>query len=368
MRLGGVLVAAAWLGVQVSLFWLGGIRQGGDTPRYLGAAEGLLRGEWPAGKATGYLGYDLFVALFLGTGLGTAGVVAAQVALSGLAVYCLYRLAARLYDRRVGMLAALLSAVYPAVQTWNFYVLTESSFVSLAIVSAWLWTGAGTPGARAAAGAVLLFASLVRPHGVVLLLAALAWVAWSLGQARRYALLAAVVAATALAVPGGAAVLGSQARHEQIVEHYARGTIIWGYAPLALPLPGPLPARVAAEPNPGLQIVAVAAAYPAYFLRLFGWKVGYEYVQARPYYSALHNGLLLATLLPAYALAGWGVSRRAADPAAKAFLVAVVVGQTGLIGLTFADWDGRHLLVILPVVFLFAAAGAVDLAARWAGR
>jgi len=225
---------------------------------------------------------------------------------------------------------------------------------------------AGGPGARAAAGAVLLFASLIRPHGVVLLLAALAWVAWSLGQARRYALLAAVVAATALVVPAGAAVLGSQARHERIVEHYARGTIIWDYAPLALPLPGPLPEWGAAEANPGLQILAIAAAYPVHFLRLVGWKVGYEYLQARPYYSRLHNGFLLATLLPAYALAGWGVSRRTADPAAKAFLMAVVVGQTGLIGLTFADWDGRHLLVILPVVFLFAAAGARDLMDRLA--
>jgi hypothetical protein len=353
-----VVSAAAWLSVQTALLLLHGVRLGGDSGRYLAGAEALRRHEWPPGMAAGYLGYDLFVALFLRAGQGTAGVVAGQVALSGVAAYALYWLAARLYGRRVGALAALLYALHPAVQAWNFYILTESVFVSLAIVSACLWTGAGTPGKQAAAGAVLLLASLVRPNGFVLPLAAGISAVWSFRRAPRAALQGALVATAILVLAAGVAMTSGVKEEVSPIEHYARGTIIWGYAPLALPLPGPLPARVAAEPDLALQVLAVAAADPAHFLRLAGWKVAYEYLQVRPFYSALHNGLLLATLLPVYALAGWGVTRRPADPAAGAFLAAVVVGQTGLVGLTYADWDGRHLLVILPIAFLFAAAGA----------
>ena len=363
-----VVWTAAWLAVQTGLLLLLGVRLGGDSGRYLAGADALRRPEWPPGMAAGYLGYELLVALFLRAGQGTAGVVAGQVALSGVAAYALYWLAARLYGRRVGALAALLYAIDPVVQSWNFYVLTESAFVSLAIVSACLWTGARTLGERAASGAVLLLASVVRPNGFVLPLAAGISALWSLRRTRRPALQGALVAAAILVLAAGAAMTGGVKEQVSPIEHYARGTIIWGYAPLALPLPGPLPARVAAEPDLGLQILAVAAAYPAHFLRLAGWKVGYEYLQVRPYYSALHNGFLLATLLPAYALAGWGATRPADDRAARAFLAAVVAGQTALISLTFADWDGRHLLVILPIALLFAAAGAWDLVDRIGGR
>jgi hypothetical protein len=57
-------MAAVWALVQAVLFGRLGVRAGGDTGRYLDAAEALLRGEWPAaGKAGSYLGYDLFVAV-----------------------------------------------------------------------------------------------------------------------------------------------------------------------------------------------------------------------------------------------------------------------------------------------------------------
>jgi 4-amino-4-deoxy-L-arabinose transferase-like glycosyltransferase len=358
----------AWLAVQTGLFVRLGVRLGGDSGRYLAGAEALRSWGWPTGMAAGYPGYEFLVALFLGAGLGPAGVVAGQVALSGVAAYALYRVATRLYGRRVGALAALLYAINPVVQSWTFYILTESAFVSLAILSACLWTEAGTLGKRAAAGAVLLLASVIRPNGVVLPLAAGISALWSLRRTPRPALRAALVAAVILVLAARVAMTGEIKRQVSPIEHYVRGTIIWGYPPLTLPLPGPLPPRVAMEPDLGRQIPAVAAAYPAHFLRLASWKIGYEYLQVRPYYSAAHNGFLLATLLPAYALAAWGVTRRADDPPARAFLAAVVVGQTGLIGLTFADWDGRHLLVILPIVLLFAAAGTWDLVDRIAGR
>jgi hypothetical protein len=101
-----------WLAVQTGTFQYGpkghiasknfGILYGSDTPRYLEAAKAILMGKFPAGKAQGFLGYDLFTAFFLWSGLGEIGIILTQVLLTLVAAYCLYRLGLRLYDRKAG--------------------------------------------------------------------------------------------------------------------------------------------------------------------------------------------------------------------------------------------------------------------------
>jgi Dolichyl-phosphate-mannose-protein mannosyltransferase len=359
----GVAIAVAWALVQAVLFGRLGVRAGGDTGRYLDAANALLRGAWPAGKAGSYLGYDLFVAAFVGSGLGTGGVVAGQVALTALAAYCLYRLAARAYDHRAGVLAALLYVTCPVIHAWNFYVLTESVFVSTAIVATCLLVEARSPWRQAVALLAVLFASTVRPNGLVLLLGVATCALLSLWRARRYAVLGIVALGAALLAPGAATAVGGMLGQQGLVEEYLRGTIIWGYDDLRLSVP---PAIQAARPgsNPIGQVLGMAVREPGYFLELAGLKLGYEYAQARPYYSTGHNAFLVATLLPTYALALWGVRRTPTVPAARVLPLAAVLFQSLAIALTFADWDGRHLLVILPFVFMFAAAGVWDLRDR----
>jgi Dolichyl-phosphate-mannose-protein mannosyltransferase len=213
------------------------------------------------------------VAVFIGSGLGPGGVVAAQVALTALAAYCLYRLAARVSDHRAGVLAALLYATYPAIQSWNFYILTESLFVSAAIVATCLLVEARSPWQRAGALLVVLFASTVRPHGLVLLLGAATYALYALWTARRYALLGMVAAGIALITPGLATAVGGILRQEVVVEHYARGTVIWGYDQLRVAAPGGLQGAAGPATNPIGQILGIAVAEPGYFLKLAGLKL-----------------------------------------------------------------------------------------------
>ena len=39
-------------------------------------------------------------------------------------------------------------------------------------------------------------------------------------------------------------------------------------------------------------------------------------------------------------------------------LVSVIGLQTGIAALTFVDWDGRHLIAVLPVIMVLSAYGA----------
>lgn len=361
------LVAVVWLLVQAALFVQGGIRSGGDTGRYLEGAEALLRGAWPSGKAASYLGYDAFVTLFMGSGLGRMGIVAAQVALSGLAAFALYRLAARLYEPRAGLLAALCYVAYPPIQRWNFYILTDSLFVSSAVVSAWLVVRARGLWGWVAAGLAVLGASAVRPHGLGLLVAATAYGGWTLWRTRRHVLLGVLGAVVVAAAPGVLAVAGRALAREHLLEHYVRGTVVWGYDALNRPLPAAPPQAAAPGTNPLVGLVAFAAERPGHVARLAALRLGYEYFQVRPYYSPRHNAALLATLLPAYLLALGGLARRVSDPPARAYLLAIVLAQSLAVALTFADWDGRHLAVVLPFAFLFAGAGLSSVLERMHG-
>jgi hypothetical protein len=348
------VLAATWLLAQ-GLLGRRGIRLGGDSGRYLEAAALLVRGEWPRDRAASYLGYELFLAIFTGSGLGLPGVVTAQVVLSGIAAYGLYRLASRLYDARTGWLAALLYVAYPEIQVWNFYVLTDSVFVSMVVVSVSLLSTTHGAWRRGGALLVTLVASTVRPHGVILLPAVTAYGAWTLLRTRSYVRLGALALLMAAVAPAALGILGRRLGHEHLVEQYARGTVIWEYS--GLTVPGDLSPRVAATTNPFLQVLAFAWEHPARLGRLALLRLGFEYLHVRPYYSWRHNAFLLATLLPAYALALLGLRRQAAVPGVRVLLLSVIAFQSLAIALTFADWDGRHLLPILPFVFVFAAAG-----------
>ena len=97
---GVLLVGAVWLLGQALLWVTVGPRLGGDSERYLAQAAAWLGGVWPvSGQALLFSTYSLYVAGCLGLGLGTAGVVLGQIALSGAAAWWLYRRGKKLGGR-----------------------------------------------------------------------------------------------------------------------------------------------------------------------------------------------------------------------------------------------------------------------------
>lgn len=347
-----------WLTVQVGLFFLLGISHMGDSPRYLGAAESLLQGKLPTGKELSFLGYDLFVTFFFWSGLGEIGVVVAQVLLTSVAAYCLYRLACRLYDSRTGLLAAFFYIAYAEIHTWNFYILTDSLFISMLIISLFLVVERGGWWRTAIACLAVIFTSTIRPNGVVLLVSVGVYVLYSLWRAKKYKVFVGVAFGVAVASPIAIDLVGKMLAHASIIHIYASGKIISGYKGIVLKMPGVLPAPPPSIENPLFHILFFIASKPVYFLKLVGMKLWYYFLHARPFYSDFHNYFSVLTLFPTYVLAVGGVLSRTEYPAEKLLLISLCFFQSLVVALRFADWDGRHLLVILPIVFLFAARGA----------
>jgi 4-amino-4-deoxy-L-arabinose transferase-like glycosyltransferase len=349
-------LVALGVAVQIVLFAVGGVRFGGDTARYLGAARALLAGHWPVGKANSYLGYDFFVAAITGVGLGPTAVVIIQAAIAVIAGYCLYLLGRRFYGHRAGLLAGALYFVYVDVQRWNFFVLTDSLFASVLVIMVylviradrWLWWAV----ALFAAG----FALTLRPNGVIVPAALGLYLLYGLWRRGAYRTLFAVLGVIAVVTVLGLNFVNTMSSRQYLPQQYLKGTVIWDYPQAAVKLDGEPPD--CSEGGALRQIACFITERPGYFLELGATRLAYFFGHSRPFYSWLHNVLLWVTLFPIYVLAVIGLVRRERGRWRRLLPAAVIGFQAIVAMLTFVDWDGRHLMAVLPLVFLLAGGGA----------
>lgn len=360
-----VALALGFVALNAALL-ANGIRDGGDTGRYLDGAAKLLAGEPLTGRQTTFAGYAALVALSQAVGAGLAGVVAVQVAFAALASAALYDLGSRLGGRAAGWLAAAFHALNPDFARWNGVILTDSLYASLVVLAAWaVHRAAGRGGGAYALAALLLAcAALVRPNGWFLPPVALAyWIARArLPRRTRLALLGGLAAAGVAAVFALAGRRGAMS-DIRTYEELRQGTVVWGDRPRHMRMPGD------AGPATGgpREMAAYALRHPVATTRLVTTRIGVELVHTRPFYSAAHNLVVIALLFPVYAFAVLGLARLRDRPEVR-LLIAVVAVHLAIVGASFADWDGRFLLHFLALVGVLAAWGAAPLIDRMAGR
>lgn len=362
----GVFVAA--ITVNICLVVVFGISDGSDSGRYYGSAEAFLNGEMPTGKARSYLGYSLFITPFVALGLGKVAIACAQILLSGIATVCLFLLGARFYGKSTGVLAAAAYVLFPDIHYWNLIVYADSLFSSMMLISTYLLLTPETRWRKVSAITLAVYTCTIRPHGVGFATALIVYGIYLLCVDENYKILleknyklAAVLAALlAFSTPFVWLLLGRMVGYERVLDTYTGGQTIWGYTDNALTMPGDVSERTGQMFHPLLAMLSFVAEKPLYFLQLAGIKLYYLLSHVRPYFTGVHNLLSLVVLVPAYVFAYIGLPVRTDEQRPmRMLLVSIFSCQALIIVLTFADWDGRFLIPILFVLFLFAAEGLV---------
>ena len=366
------LLLGLWLLVQAAfLLKFHGPHYANDSARYLGYAtnlaqhgyyhlepgEGRLVDDFQYVHNQRYILYPWYQSVWLRLHAGWWGIVLGQIALSGLAAAALYAAVRRLAGGRRGAaaLAAGLFIVWPDIQQFNCYLLTESLFISLSVLSFWALGRVRGGGWRAGATLLGLLAltALVRPNGFVVAAAGgVAGLAALHGARRRLFWL--LMGVGALAAPLLVWWLNYQLVSFFIVETYVRGelmfaTPVWAIhpgAPLVLP-----PAGIGQMS----RVLYFAAHNPGFLARLMLGKLLVFFSSIKPYYSLVHKLISVLVLWPLYWLAGRGARRAAGWLPARAFLVAVPLLQAAIVMLTVDDYDVRFLAPVLPFVFALAA-------------
>ena len=158
---------------------------------------------------------------------------------------------------------------------------------------------------------------------------------------------------------------GKLAGHEYLIEHYSLGAVIWSYEPLYLTMPGELPSNINESNNSLLNVWYFVVDKPIYFIRLAGVKLWYFLVHVRPFHAPMHNFLILLTMMPMYWLAviGWRRLRRI-HPIVN-LMVLLFVLKALIAAMTFADWSGRFLLHVWPMVLILASGPATIVIRRF---
>lgn len=374
----GWLLLGLWLVVQAAfLLRYHGPHYANDSARYLEYATNLAEhgyyqlepGTAPttlANNGTGnfqyehnqrYILYPWFQSVWLRLHAGWWGIVLGQLAIAGAAAVALYQAVRQLMNGRRGAaaLATGLFVLWPDVQQFNCYLLTESLFISLSVLSFWalVRVRSGGWGAWATLAVLLLLTALVRPNGFV--------VAGAVGLAglatlysRRRRAFWWVAAGAVLAAPMAVWWLNHQLVSFFIVETYVRGELMFATPVWAIKPSSPL-----VLPPAGLgqmsRVLHFAAHNPGFLARLMGGKLLVFFSSVKPYYSLAHRLISVLVLWPLYYLAVRGTHRAAVWLPARAFLVGVPLMQAAVVMLTVDDYDVRFLAPVLPFVFVLAA-------------
>lgn len=352
----GWVVAMVWATIKLLLFLKLGIVEANDSTRYIAYAEGFSLGKsWVYDFDAHYFFYSLVIASSLLLGIGLKGVVAFQLFCSGLSAYFLYLLAKYLFHSSRGALwLVLYYTCWLYAQCWDFYILSDSLFVSLSILIGYVclvMKGGWRPFLLVVLVGVGLF---LRPNGFVLLLAVCVYefaksyrlskgqfVWWCLG--------------IGVALPFGLVALNKSLMayfSTLIMDNYITGEIISGYKGWLVNTK-----EIVLPDKHGVPLAEMGwftMHHPWVMLQLVAAKLFFYFGHIRPYYSQVHNCLIVAVLWPAYALAIRTVRKKYLLREQVFFVSALVGCQAFVVALYMEDWDGRFLLPVLPYVFLLA--------------
>ena len=353
-----LLLLFLWLVVQLILFKVTGVKIANDSPRYIFHATRLTdTGIIPGGQNFWYAGYIGLLTLFMALNTGYTALIAFQVLLTGFAVVALY--SATLKITKGNLVAAFFATAFyvlwPKIHLWNFYILTDSTFSSMMVISFWALVHLRNWKGGIAVLPLFLYSFLIRPNGIGFLVAAVVFIYFLALRHNRMLTLKVRVWLFPLVIALTLLVLNKMLTSFHLIETYARGEVIYlfkgvlveGRNRLNLPASNRLPL---------FKVFSFIIYNPIFFIKLSGLKLSFFILNVRPYYSVFHNAFLLL-LLPIYYLAVRGVISKTISLSAKAFILAFIGFQAFIVMLTVEDWDGRFLVPVLPFVFILAGVG-----------
>jgi 4-amino-4-deoxy-L-arabinose transferase-like glycosyltransferase len=276
-------------------------------------------------------------------------VVIGQYVLSLVAVLALYRAAFILWDSTISaVIACMLFLGFIDISIWNSYVLTESVYTSFICFSIYclVTINKGKVSNRFIALSifVVLFTIFIKPTGIALLVGV---AAVFLTRIKSRPIRIAVVSITSVLF---IILVNRMLTTFVLVENYLAGEVIYAATDLVVERPTDLTNPSSSYPL--LRVILFVVQNPLYWTKLFVLKVYYLLSHTRPFWSVAHNIFSLLVLLPSYFL--FFRNARRADRNVLIFATSFLLVHILSVGMTSDDWDGRFLIPMLPVIFIFS--------------
>jgi hypothetical protein len=344
------LIILIFFGAQLFFFFTAGVRQSVDTPFYLENATLLKQGILPEDRGFWYLGYSLFLTVIFFFGGTLKTVVAIQILLSCLSAFCIYLSAKKINQSNLAaILSMLLYLVWIPIHEWDTFIYTESLFTSFCILSFTALLFSRKQWHFVLIALLFLFTFFIRPAGFSLVVSLTAY--FIVGIPRKwFSFIIPFAGILTLVV----ILIGNEMFHSyDPIPAYASAEII--YPKITLDVTAPADLIIPETGTPLQKVFFFALHNPFYFLKLFIIKVALFYGNVKPYYSLIHNLVIVLFLYPIYYFALKGLQRTEEFRKEKFFMVSLILANGLIVGLTTENWDGRFLVPSLPFIFILAS-------------
>jgi hypothetical protein len=346
-----------WLAINSFLLLYNGIESGLESLKYIHQANLFLEtGRFSSGNFLFYSVPILLIAFAVKTGMGYGLVVAIQLILNGISVYCFYKLVRKL--TRSEKLAfiytiAFLGMIY--YQLYNFYLYSESLFFSLSIIYTYLLFNTDRYSTKTWISLliVLCLLYLTRPVGIFFIPATFIYILFRFYRRKALAILAiAVVVFLPVFYFLLNYSLGSGGELDFLLP-YQDERIICGVptisAPHKLNVPG--------EKNSIGGLAYVITHHWDLFSRLAVKRLGAFFGVTRSFYSTGHNLFLCLYFYPLYIFIIAGMRKMAVRYLPEfLFMLVILILTVITVILSCDEWHNRFILAILPFILLLSTA------------
>jgi hypothetical protein len=327
---------------------------GGDSMRYIRGANQIINFEMPEGKGTSYLGYTLFISFFQYFKLNLTFVVLSQIFLTLISSLCIYKISKKLSSRPAAIFVLSLYLFYFPLQIWNFYILTETFFICSVIFILYFFIFFKKKYIPLLIF-FMIFYIILRPHGFILIPSlALSLLIWLYLQNKLRLFYSLIICLVILFFPI-LTLLNFYIENEGIVNTVAEKGIIWGYEDKNNFL------EFKANTNGDNNLISLLIFFKNNFYTFtiaFFKKISFFYLRTRPYFSDFHNYYIITFNLIYWPAAIFGLLKmNNKNNIGIILMYCLIIFFTLAVGFSWADWDGRFSLYILPIIFIFAGVG-----------
>ena len=351
-----LLLIFGWVAVNLYFYLTLGAVHAVDTPRYLLSAKEIIdTGKVNFSYNYWSSGYIFFIYLCLILDLTDQGIIFIQIIISGFAMACCIKSSEIIYNNAAGVATGLLYLVFLPIHSWNCYLLTESLFTSFTIISFYLTLKATSLKRFLLFSPVLIYSSLLRPVGFLILLSVLIYfltVQYKVNKEKGIILLLALLV---VIFPFTIILINkaSETYTSIFISLYKSGDIIAAYK--GLKALGTDSIKVADSSPSLLTLIQLICKNFLYSLQLFLLKLIFFLGHAKPYYSLIHNVFIVLTLYPLYFFSAKGLFNVKTVAAPKNFAKFFIASNALIVMISVEDWDGRYLFPLLPILFVFAS-------------
>lgn len=283
-------------------------------------------------------------------------IIIVQVIVSGLSLWCFYKLGRSIAGAAVAFYASLFLALFIPLQSWNFYLYSDSIFISLSLIYTYVIYENSSKGIK---GTFIILSFLVllffcRPHGLLFIPPT---IIYFLFRNQTKAQLFSSIA-LCLGLLGGMYLLLNTAftggEDMDAMKPFIEEHIIC-FVPMK---PEGASLNVVKTASPVYDIFYYIFHNPSHFVRLMFLKLGSFFNMTRSYYSVGHNIFLSFFMVPVYALGLVGLIwyiKPFKD--FKIFFIALLTLYP--LGATFQcdDWHSRFTMVVFPYILLLGVYG-----------